>query len=64
MEGYKVKKELEENMRMIRGLVDPTDFRLNGTVHNLIRRNMELQNECEHEFRNGQCIWCWKEKKV
>lgn len=46
---------------MIENLLTPNKFTLNNTVAQLLKENEELQKQCEHNFQDGYCIYCYKE---
>lgn len=41
----------------------PGTFTLNAMAVDAMNKIFELQNECQHEFHDGKCIWCDKEEK-
>ena len=41
----------------------PNQNTLNNTIAKLQKKKKKLQDECEHKFENGYCIYCYKEKK-
>lgn len=63
MRGLEIKQRIDMNNMLIEKLMTPNQFTLNNTVSNLLLENRELQNECEHEFEDGYCIYCYKAKE-
>ena len=61
--GLEIKTKIDENNKIIESLLTPNQFTLNNTIAKLLEENQKLQDECEHEFENGYCIYCYKEKK-
>ena len=41
----------------------PNQFTLNNTIAKLLKENSDLQKHCKHQFDNGYCIYCYKEKE-
>lgn len=60
MRQLEIKKRIEENNKLIESLMTPNVFTLNNTVAELLAENKALQEECEHVFENGYCIYCLK----
>lgn len=61
MLGIDIKKKIDENNKIIEALITPNIFTLNNTVSQLLSENEKLQRQCSHKFRNGYCIYCYKE---
>lgn len=62
MNNFDIKNRIEQNNRLIEQLLTPNQFTLNNSVKNLLKENEELQKQCSHEFEDGYCIYCYKEK--
>ena len=48
------------NETKIQQLLDPSIFILQPEVQKLEKEIVELQNQCEHEFKDGICTICGK----
>ena len=62
MDKFELKAKIDENNKMIERLLNPNQFILNNTVKELLKENDELQAQCEHEFEDGYCIYCYKQE--
>ena len=62
MLGIDIKNKIDENNKIIESLITPNIFTLNNTVSQLLSENERLQKQCKHEFRDGYCIYCYKEE--
>jgi len=60
--GKDIKMKIDYNNQMIESLLSPNKFTLNNTVAQLLKENDELQKQCEHNFQDGYCIYCYKEE--
>lgn len=60
MQQLEIKKRIDENNKIIESLMTPNVFTLNNTIAELFAENKKLQEECEHVFENGYCIYCMK----
>jgi hypothetical protein len=60
MRQLEIKRRIEENNKLIESLMTPNVFTLNNTVAELLAENKALQEECEHVFEDGYCIYCMK----
>jgi hypothetical protein len=60
MQQLEIKKRINENNKIIESLMTPNVFTLNNTIAELLAENKKLQEECEHVFENGYCIYCMK----
>lgn len=61
--GLEIKQKIDENNKIIETLLTPNQFTLNNTIAKLLKENQQLQNECNHDFQDGYCVYCYKEKK-
>lgn len=64
MTNLDIKKEIDNNNRIIESVMQPNVWTLNNTVAKLLIRNKELQNKCIHHFVDGFCEYCYKEESV
>ena len=55
-------KKIDENNRKIKEALDPTQFILNKTIASLLEEIEGLQEICPHEYKNGRCVYCYKEE--
>ena len=60
--GLDIKEKIDKNNEIIQSLFTPNFFTLNNTVAKLLEENEKLQRNCPHEFRDGYCIYCYKEE--
>ena len=60
MRQLDIKKRIEENNKIIESLMTPNVFTLNNTIAELLAENRQLQDECEHFFEEGFCVYCMK----
>ena len=60
--GLDIKEKIDKNNEIIQSLFTPNFFTLNNTVAKLLEENEKLQRKCPHEFRDGYCIYCYKEE--
>ena len=60
MTGNEIKEKIETNNKIIEGLLSPNQFTLNNTIRELLEENKKLQDQCEHVFEGGYCIYCYK----
>ena len=58
-----IKEKIDENNKIIESLMTPNQFTLNNTIAKLLKENSNLQKHCKHQFDNGYCIYCYKEKE-
>lgn len=62
-EGLKIKEKIDFNNKLIEQMLTPNQFTLNNAVSKLLKENEELRKECPHEYEEGYCIYCCKEKE-
>ena len=55
-----IKMKIDEYAAEIERLYDPGVFTLNRRVVELNVLITELQNQCTHNFVNGECEFCYK----
>lgn len=63
MTNLEIKQKIDENNSIIEQLVTPNKFTLNNTVAKLLEENKKLQAQCQHNFINGYCEYCYMEEK-
>lgn len=61
MNGSEIKQRIDNNNRMIQDILNPNLFTLDTTIHELLKENERLQADCKHEFKDGICVYCYKE---
>ncbi len=59
----KIKEQIDFNNKLIEQKLTPNKFTLNNTIKELLEENEKLQSQCEHEYENGYCIYCYKQKE-
>lgn len=62
MLGKDIKMQIDYNNQLIESFLSPNKFVLNNTIAKLLKDNEELQKQCEHNFQDGYCIYCYKEE--
>ena len=62
MTQLEIKQKIESNNQIIESLFTPNQFTLNNTVRKLLAENAELQEQCQHQYDGGYCIYCYKEE--
>ena len=62
MTNLEIHEKIDRNNRIIQDLFNPNSFVLNNTIKDLLKENEELQNQCEHNFVDGYCEYCYKEE--
>lgn len=63
MTNLEIKQKIDENNSIIEQLVTPNKFTLNNTVAKLLEENKKFQAQCQHNFINGYCEYCYTEEK-
>ena len=63
MTNLQIKEKIDLNNKVIESLLCPNQFTLNNTVAELLKENQELQKQCQHNFVNGYCEYCYKEEQ-
>jgi hypothetical protein len=59
MTQLQIKEEIDNNNKLIEALINPSQFTLNNAVRELLARNAELQAQCQHNFVDGFCEYCY-----
>lgn len=62
MTKFEIKEKIDANNQIIESILTPNRFTLNNTIAKLLEENDKLQAQCSHEFEDGYCIYCYKEK--
>lgn len=62
MTQLEIKEKIDQNNKVIEALFSPNVFTLNNTVAALLAENQQLQSQCEHNFVDGYCEFCYKEE--
>lgn len=62
MTNLEIHKKIDDNNRIIQNLFNPNSFVLNNTIKDLLKENEELQKQCNHEFEDGYCVYCYIEE--
>ena len=62
MTKFEIKEKIDANNQIIESLLTPNRFTLNNTIAKLLEENDKLQAKCLHEFKDGYCIYCYKEE--
>ena len=55
-----IKKRIDELSLEIESLMDPTTFVLNPRIGELDKEIRALQSQCNHNFVNGVCEFCYR----
>ena len=55
-----IKERIDALNQEIEQLMDPTTFVLNPRIHEIDKEIRALQAECEHNFVNGVCEFCYR----
>lgn len=63
MTNLQIKEKIDSNNAIIANILSPNIFTLNSTVANLLEENRKLQAQCQHNFVNGYCEYCYMEEK-
>ena len=62
MTNLQIKEEIDRNNKLIQDILNPSEFTLNNTVRDLLKKNEELQTQCTHNFVDGYCEYCYLEE--
>lgn len=63
MTNLEIKNKIDANNKVIESILSPSEFTLNNTVMNLLQENAELQKQCQHNYVDGFCEYCYKEEE-
>ena len=62
MTNLEIKERIDRNNKLIREVMNPSEFTLNNTVAELLAENRRLQSMCNHSFVEGFCEYCYMMK--
>lgn len=62
MTSVEIRKQIDENNKIIADVMKPNQFILNSVVRDLLKANESLQAQCTHQYEDGYCIFCDKEE--
>ena len=62
MTQLQIKEKIDANNKIIESLLNPSMFTLNNTIKDLLTENDELQRQCQHNFVDGYCEYCYMEE--
>lgn len=63
MTGKEIKEKIDLNNKAIEQFFGAETFVLDCSIAELLKENDVLSAKCPHEFKNGHCIYCYKEEK-
>ena len=63
MSGDEIRQKILFNKERINQIYNPGIFVLQAEAADLMAEIEELQAQCQHEFKNGKCIYCDLEEK-
>ena len=63
MTQIEIHDKIDQNNLLIQDLFNASTFVLNPAIADLLKENTELQELCQHEFKDGQCIYCYKSEE-
>lgn len=55
-----IKEKIDALNQEIEQLMDPTTFVLNPRISEISQEITKLQAQCEHNFVNGTCEFCYR----
>ena len=58
IDQHKIRELIDANNKQILELLTFDHFTLNAKVNDLMTQNRMLQTQCNHEFKDGKCIYC------
>lgn len=59
MTNLEIKQKIDANNEIIQTLLNPSQFTLNNTIRELLEENSSLQKNCNHNFVEGFCEYCY-----
>ncbi len=62
MTNKEINQKIKLNYSRLEDIMTPWIFTLNNEAKKILEENQKLQEQCEHEFVDGQCIYCYKEE--
>ena len=57
MTNLEIKEQIDRNNKLIKEVMNPSEFTLNNTVAELLAENRRLQSMCNHNFVEGFCVY-------
>lgn len=63
MTNEEINQKIKANYARLEDIVTPWIFTLNNEAKKILEENQQLQEQCEHEFVEGRCVYCYKEEK-
>ena len=54
----------EGNFKMVQNEIKMKIDSNNREIEELLSENEKLQSQCKHEYKNGECIWCYKKEET
>lgn len=63
MTNEEINQKIKANYARLEDIVTPWIFTLNNEAKKILEENQQLQEQCEHEFVDGRCVYCYKEEK-
>lgn len=62
LSNNEIREKIDNNNRIIESMLRPNFFTLNNIVADLLKENESLQHQCNHQYEEGFCIWCYKQE--
>lgn len=59
MTNLEIKEQIDRNNKLIKEVMNPSEFTLNNTIAELLAENKRLQSMCNHNFVEGYCEYCY-----
>ena len=63
MTNLEIKQKIDSNNELIEQLLSPNVFTLNTTIMKLLEENRKFQAQCNHNFVDGYCEYCYAEEQ-
>ena len=60
MTNLEIKERIDFLNKQIEKFLSPNKFTLNNVILELQKEIWELQEECNHEYKEGYCEYCYK----
>lgn len=60
MTGFEIKQKIDQKNKELEEMISPGTFTLNKAAKAIIEEIEALKESCPHEFKNGQCIYCYR----
>lgn len=62
MSPNEIKQAVERLEKEMEEVLDPSTFVLSARAIEIQEEITKIQNECVHKYKDGECIYCKKEK--